>query len=390
MKYNFDYIENRKNSNCLKYDGIKNYFGREDLIPLWVADMDFKICPEIQKKLFELINHGIFGYPLISDKYLEVISNWQLKNYNFKVENHEIILTTGVVSSIKHLINIFTIPGDNILIQSPVYYPFFNIIKQTKRNLLINKLIEKNNKYFIDFDDFKEKAKFSKLFILCNPHNPVGRVWNKQELIKIAEICLENNIIIISDEIHSDFTFENNIHIPIATLNKDLKKITITCNSPSKSFNLASLKISYIIVQDKNLMEKINKYSQYHSIDSPTILSLEALNTAYESCSEWLIEVKNYIFENFRFLDNYLKNHIPNLITSNLEGTYLAWIDFRKLNLEDETINNILINKANIALNPGKLYGPGGEGFYRINLATSRKILFLALTQLKEALNNYI
>lgn len=385
MKYNFDLIIERKNTNCLKYDGLKKAFGKEDLIPLWVADMDFRICPRIQQKLIELINHGIFGYPIITEKYYEIIKNWQFNNYKFLIDNQDIFLTTGVISSIKQLINIFSNIGDNILIQSPVYHSFFTIIKQTKRNIIINQLKEFNNKYYIDFDDFRKKIEKSKIFILCNPHNPIGRVWNKEELTKIAEICLENNVLIISDEIHSDFTFTKYKHIPIASIDDELKKIVITCNSPTKSFNLASLNISYIIVQNNILKEKLK--SHFCELNTPSIIGLEALYTAYESCSDWLEELKDYIYENYIFLKKFIETEMSCLRISPLEGTYLSWIDFRNLKRDNKSLENLLINKAKIALNPGNIYGPGGEGFQRINLATPRKILFLALCQLKEAID---
>jgi len=390
MKYNFDTVISRKNTDSLKYDALKKYFGKEDLIPLWVADMDFKICPIIQKKLSELIDHGIFGYPVITDKYYHSVCDWQKENYKLQVNINDIIFTTGVVSSIKHLINIFSKQNDNILVQTPVYNPFFSIIKQTKRNVLINRLIENKNSYIIDFNDFRKKAKIAKIFILCNPHNPVGRVWTREELIEMAKICLENNVIIISDEIHSDFTYENNFHIPIVSLGDELKKITITCNSPTKSFNLASLKISYLIIMHKVLKEQINNYMSNYEIDSPTIFGLEALYASYNFCKDWLTEAKSYIYENYLFLKKYINEEIPFIKLFKLEGTYLAWIDFRELQVDNKTINDIIINKAKVALNNGNLYGPGGDGFQRINLATPRKILYLALSQLNNALKSYI
>jgi len=388
MKYNFDNIINRKNTNSLKYDGLYNIFGKENLLPLWVADMDFRTCPRIIHKLNQIIKHGIMGYNIISNNFYKSIINWQKNRHNYFIETNEIFFTTGVVPSIYYLIEAFSEKNDGVLIQTPVYYPFIKIVKQAKRKLLINKLIESNNTYSIDFDDFEKKIAESKIFLLCNPHNPVSRVWKKDELLKMAEICLENKVIIISDEIHSDIVFDKHKHIPIATLSNDIRNMTITCNSASKTFNLASLKTAYLIIHSEDLRHRFKKYSQQNIIETPVNLGLEAMSIAYDCCEDWLEELLNYIYENYLFLISFLEKEIPFLKCSPLEGTYLAWLDFRQTGLKNEFIKKHIIEKAGLALIDGSIFGAGGEGFQRINIACPRSILQKALFMLKNSFIN--
>jgi len=385
MKYSFDEIINRTNTNSIKYDYLSEIFGNKNLLPLWVADMDFKVCPKITERFTQIINHGIFGYHIISKKYYESIINWQKTRHNYNIDRENIFFSSGVVPAVKNFINTFTNKDDGILIQSPIYYPFFSVIKQTNRKLLINRLIEKENIYSIDFDDFEKKASEAKIFILCNPHNPVSRVWQEDELKKMAEICLKYNVIIISDEIHSDIVFEHFKHIPIATLNEDIKKITITCSSASKTFNLAALNTAYTIINNKEYILKYKRFVQNFLTENPNLFGLEAMLVAYNDCADWLNDMLEYIYGNYQFLINFLSREMPFIKYSPLEGTYLVWLDFRELKLNDIELKQHIIERAGLALNDGPIFGPGGSGFQRINIACPRDVLSKALEMLKQS-----
>jgi cystathionine beta-lyase len=385
MKYNFDEPVNRKNTSSVKYDALLQRFGNNDLLPLWVADMDFRICPKISQRFKNIIEHGIFGYHIINNNYFTSVINWLKNRHNYSVEKEEIFFVTGVVPAVHHLIKAFTEKGDGILIQTPVYYPFLSMIKQIDRKLIINKLYENDNIYSIDFDDFEKKASESKLFILCNPHNPVSRVWRKDEILKMSEICLKHDVLIISDEIHSDIVFNGNKHIPVATLSDEIRKKTITCSSASKTFNLAALNTAYLIIHSKENRLKLKSYTRNNLVETPNIFGLEALSTAYNNCDDWLNELLIYIFKNYQFMTEYIRNELPFINYSPLEGTYLVWLDFRALNKTDDELKKHIIEKAGLALNDGPIFGPGGSGFQRINIACPLSTLEKALDMLKKS-----
>jgi cysteine-S-conjugate beta-lyase len=383
MQYNFDLKIDRNNTNCLKYDDSLNRFGTNDIMPLWVADMDFRVCPEISERFTQLINHGIYGYHLHAEKYFDAIINWLNTRHQVKVERNDIFFTPGVVPAISYLIQAFTVKGDGVLVQSPVYYPFFSVVKQNERQLFINQLVEKDNKYTIDFDDFENKAKHAKMFILCSPHNPVGRVWTRDELQKMCEICLKYNVLIVSDEIHNDLVFERSKHIATSTLSSEIENITITCHSASKTFNLAALSTAYTIIRNPKLRTTFKRYYSNLHADALNIFGLEAMTTAFTQGQQWYAELLQYLWGNYQFLVSYINKNLPQIKVTPLEATYLVWLDFRAYNLSDAELKKLVIENAKLGLNDGPTFGIGGSGFQRINIACPREFLRKALDRLK-------
>jgi cystathionine beta-lyase len=381
MIYNFDEIIDRKETNCLKYDDSLNRFGKADVLPLWVADMDFRVCAEITDRFAQLTSHGIYGYHLHAGKYFESIIYWLGSRHSMKVEKQDIFFTPGVVPAISYLIQAFTEKGDGILVQSPVYYPFFGVVKQNGRQLLINQLIEKNLDYSIDFDDFELKASQSKMFILCSPHNPVGRVWKKEELQKMVEICLKYNVLIVSDEIHSDIVFEGAKHIATSTI-EGANQICITCHSASKTFNLAGLSTAYTVISNPKLRATFKIYYSNLHADALNIFGLEAMNIAFTLGQEWQSQLLQYLLGNYMFLKKYLETNLPDVKVTPLEATYLVWLDFRAYKFSDIELKKAIIEKAKLGLNDGPTFGPGGSGFQRINIACPRETLKTALGRL--------
>ncbi len=383
-KYNFDEFIERVGSNCSKYDGLKRYFGKKDLFPLWVADMDFKTPDFVVKAIKERVSHEIFGYSEIKDSLYLSIVEWYKKYYNWSINSKDILFSSGVVTSLSASIEAFTNIGDKVIIQTPVYFPFYTTIKNSSRVIVENPLKEVNGKYFIDFDDLERKIdKDCKLLFLCSPHNPIGRVWSREELIKLGDICLKNSIIIISDEIHSDLVFTK--HIPIASISKELSNITLTLNSASKTFNVAALKTSYIISENRVLLDKFKKISKIWKFGGSPI-GFIALESAYKNGSEWLEELVEYIEENIDFAIEYFHKYIPKIKIFKPEGTYLLWIDFRELEIDHLDIKNILLNNAKVALNDGISFGKAGEGFFRLNVALPKYRLKIALKQIIDSL----
>lgn len=388
MHYNFDEIIDRNNTDCLKFDDKINRFGSNDLQPLWVADMDFKVANEITQAFHTIIEHGIYGYNIKTDKYYNSIINWFQSRHNYTFEKKDVVFTPGVVPAISYIIQAFTNKGDKIIVQPPVYYPFFWVVKQNERQILYNQLIEKNNYYTIDFDLLEKQAKEAKILILSSPHNPAGRVWTKQELERIADISLRNNLLIISDEIHNDLVFHPHTHIPIATLSTEIDKITITCHAPSKTFNLAGLSTAYIISKNLKILKQFQKYYSNLHTDSLNPFGLIGMEIAYTKCNDWHNGLMEYLKGNYTFLQNFLSNHITGVKASPLEATYLAWLDFRSLGLSDSELKNFIIYQAKLGLNDGPTFGPGGSGFQRINLATPKINIQQALLKLQHAINS--
>ncbi len=385
----FDVIIPRKDTQCLKYDDCKKRFGTEDILPLWVADMDFRVAPAITEQALKIVQHGIYGYHLRTEKYYQAVQNWMYKIHNIVINSQDIFFTPGVVPAISYLIQAFSNKGDGILIQSPVYYPFFSVIKDNNRQLLVNQLIEKDNKYYIDFEDFENKVSKSKIFILCSPHNPVSRVWTREELVRMANICKKYNVLIISDEIHSDIVFKPNKHIPLMSLSDEIKDITITCHSPSKTFNLAGLGLGYVVISNYNLKKIFSQYYSTLYADGLNIFAYECMVAAYQQSFEWYSQMLDYVYSNYLFLSEFLKINLPFICTTPLQATYLVWLDFRKLRLNDNELRKTIIEKVKLGINDGPTFGPGGSGFQRINIACPRSTLSEALSRLK-VLSEYI
>lgn len=384
----FDVVINRKNTSSLKWDATKARFGKEDLLPMWVADMDFKAPEQVLQALHKRIEHGVFGYSLAPDSTYEAICNWLKRRFQWEIQKEWIAFSSGVVPAISTIIHAFTEPGDEIIVQSPVYYPFFSQVEQNKRVLLNNQLIEDNGVYKMDVDQLEQMiTEKTKMIILSHPHNPVGRVWTKEELTRLGDICVKHNILIISDEIHCDLTYKGVVHTPLASISEQFAKQTITCMAPSKTFNLAGLQASYLIIPNKEHKAKFQRAMAQQGLSEPNILGIIAMETAYNECEEWLEQFLDYMEENARIVEQFLETELPQLKIIKPEAMYLLWIDCRKLNLDKKELEKRIIEKGNLALNQGYIFGGGGEGFIRLNIACPKATLIEGLNRLKAALS---
>lgn len=389
MDYNFDEIIDRKNTNSLKYDFATERKMPENLIPLWVADMDFKTAPQVIDRLERTVKHGIYGYSEGKEDYFHAVNKWYKDKFNWDVKRSWLVKTPGVVFAIAMAVQAFTKQGDSVLIQNPVYYPFTEVIQDNNRTLVNNPLKRVGNKYEIDFDDFEKKIVENdvKLFIFCSPHNPVGRVWKEWELRKIGDICVKHNVLIVCDEIHSDFVYSGNRHIVLSSLSEEYADITITCTAPTKSFNLAGVQISNIFIPNHDLKVKFKKAVAAAGYSQVNVMGLAACQAAYEEGGQWLSRLKEYIYNNLNYLRAYLEENIPSVKLIEPEGTYLIWLDFSELGLDDKELEDFIVKKAGLWLDSGYIFGPEGKGFQRINIACPRKTLEKALEQLKNAVN---
>jgi cystathionine beta-lyase len=335
-------------------------------------------------------DEGIYGYSWHkTPEYFNAVTGWMKRRHNWDVDKDWIVYSPGIVPAINVMIRSFTQPGDKIIVQSPVYYPFFSTIQNNGRHIQNNQLVYESNKYSFDFDDFEEKAKdpLTKMFILCNPHNPVGRVWTEEELKKLGDICLENDVLIISDEIHHDLILPGYEHKVFSKLSEDYDDYTIICTAPSKTFNVAGLQTSNIIIPNKKLRDTFTQgISGRNGLGIPNAFGISALISAYNDGEEWLVQVMGYIHENFKFLNAYLKEHLPDVHMVNPEGTYLAWVDFSSLGMNDEERREFMLHKAKVALDGGTMFGKGGEGFERINVACPRSIIEECMDRIRLAL----
>jgi cystathionine beta-lyase len=381
-KYNFDTIIDRSNSYSIKYEPA--WRGKPaDVLPLWVADMDFAAPPCVQEALIRRAKHGIFGYSEPDAAYIDVMRKWFEERFNWPVQRGWLTITPGVVNALYITIRALTKPGDGIVIQQPVYYPFESGIKKTGRKLLVNELLYDNEHYSINFQDFEEKIKQAKMLILCNPHNPVGRVWNYDELTRMGEICLRHGVIVIADEIHEDFVFSGHRHLVFAALNRDFADITVTCTSPSKTFNLAGLLHANIFISNNELRDKFKEEYARSGLSQPGVMGLVACKAAYEEGAQWLEQLLDYLAGNMLFLKTYLLRHIPKIRLVEPEGTYLAWLDCNGLGISAQKLDETLTHKGKLWLNAGHTFGEGGKGFERMNTACPRSVLHNALERLK-------
>lgn len=383
----FDTIVNRKNTLSLKYDFAKKRNMPEDLLPLWVADMDFKVSSYIQEALLKQVEHGIFGYSDVQEEYFEVLSKWISQHYDWQVESKWLIKTPGIVFALAMAVKAFTNEGDGVLIQQPVYYPFSEVIIDNGRKVISNTLVqEETGKYRIDFEDFEEKivSERIKLFFLCNPHNPVGRVWSREELIRLGDICYKHHVIVVSDEIHADFVF-NGKHQTFVNLKEKYKEIGIVATSPSKTFNIAGLQISNIFVPNQELKRKFRKQIDAAGYSQLNVMGLVAAKAAYEYGNEWYGAMHKYVSENIAYTRQFVEEKIPDIRLVENEGTYLLWLDFRGLKLSESELEELIVKKAKLWLDSGSIFGKAGKGFQRINVACSRETLIEALTRLETA-----
>ena len=388
MSYDFDRIVDRRGTNCLKYDFARERGKREDVLPLWVADMDFQTAPEILERLQQAVSHGIFGYSESKEDYFRAVQRWYGEHFDWQVERSWLVKTPGVVFALAMAIRAFTKEGDAVLIQQPVYYPFSETIRDNDKVLINSPLKLLNGHYEIDFEDLEKKIQDNnvKLFLLCSPHNPEGRVWQEWELRKLGDICLRHGVLVVSDEIHSDITYEGHVHHVFANLSPELADITVTCTAPSKTFNLAGLQVSNVFIPNEQLRKQFKRAMNAAGYSQLNLMGLVACQAAYEEGEPWLEALKAYLSENLNFVREYLKEHLPQIRLVEPEGTYLIWLDFRDLGLTEAQRENLIVNKARLWLDSGAMFGADGEGFERINIACPRAVLQQAMEQLEKAL----
>lgn len=387
MKYDFDEIIDRTSNYSAKWLELESKFGRQDILPMWVADMDFKSPKPVIDALKERAVQGIYGYTSRPETYFDTIVKWQYNKHGWKPDKNLLLHCPGVVFSISLIIQEFTKPGDKIIIQPPVYYPFFSLIENNNREIICNPLKIKNGKYIMDFDDLEKKIdNRTKMLILCSPHNPIGRVWRKDELIRLAEICRRYNIRIVSDEIHGDIVYEGYKFIPFGTLPQELTKGLITCFAPSKTFNIAGLQASITAFSSRSDHIRFENVLDIFDLKRNNCFNVVASETAYKYGEEWLEELIIYLQDNIKFLTEYIKDNLPEVKVYKPEGTFLVWLDFTSLGMNKELLNHFIINKAKVALDDGYWFGKEGEGYMRINVACPRAILKEGLKRIKEAI----
>ena len=386
----FDKVVDRKNTSCLKYDFAVKRGMPADILPLWVADMDFKTSSYIQDAVAAQAEHGIYGYTESGDSYFEAVQSWFFTHYDWKVEEKWLVKTPGVVFALAMAVQAFTQENDAVMIQQPVYYPFSGVIKDNGRRIIDNTLVQDEaGSYYMDLADFEEKIirEKVKLFFLCNPHNPVGRAWTREELEKIGDICYKHHVLIVSDEIHADFVY-NRKHQVLVNLKKEYEEITITCTAPSKTFNIAGLQVSNIFIPDNQLRHRFKRQIVASGYSQLNAAGLAACEAAYRYGEEWYNGVKAYIRENISFTKKFLEERIPKVKMLEPEGTYLVWVDFRALGLSNRELEDLIIHKAGLWLDSGAIFGAAGEGFQRINVACPRVTLQTALEKIETAVNN--
>ncbi|RLD67434.1 MAG: cystathionine beta-lyase [Bacteroidetes bacterium] len=388
MKYDFDKIIDRSGTNSVKYDLRRAYFKHKDVIPLWVADMDFETPDFIIDAMQNRLQHPIMGYSIRSREYTRSICTWLQERHNWTVRANEISFSPGVVPGLVMATLAFSNPGDSILVQSPVYFPFYITVQENNRKLVYNPLKETPQGYIIDFDDLEEKLKQGvKMLMFSNPHNPVGRAWLEGELENLLDLCEQYDVLILSDEIHADLVFKPNKHTPLASLSKRAAMRTITYMAASKTFNVAGLSTAFVVIQNKELMQKYNQILEAMHLFAGNIMGAVATKAAFDQGNLWREQMLDYVSGNIDFVDEFLKARLPKISFIRPEATYLLWLDFRALGWEQKKLVDFLINKAGVGLNDGSIFSPGGEGFMRMNVACPRAILEKALVQISEAFN---
>lgn len=386
---NFDTVYSRIGTNSVKWDGLEYVFGKPDLLPMWVADMDFPPPKEITDALKERLNHPVFGYTMPPRSLQEAICSWQRKRYNWEISPDWLLFSPGIVTSIATVIQALTEKDDKILMHSPVYPPFFGIPEANSRQIVYSTLIDEEEQYQINWEDFEAKLKKSvKIFLLCHPHNPAGRVWSHDELQNMIELCKKYDVIILSDEIHCDLTLSTHKHFPIATVDPTYQDQIITLIAPSKTFNLAGLQASSIIVPNEKVKLKIEEVQQKQGFHFPNLFGIVAMEAAYTNGEMWLEQLLNYIEENIKVVQQFLAEKLPKIKMKTPGGTYLLWIDCRELGLDQETLISLLHEKGKLALEDGEKYGTTGRGYVRMNVACPRSLLLEGLERLEQALGS--
>lgn len=389
-RYDFDTVIDRRNTDCAKWDGMAPLFGTNDLLPMWVADMDFTAPPEVIEALRERVEHGIFGYTRRFEPYREAIAGWFLRRHDWKINTDWIRHAPGVVPALAAAIMAFTQPGEGILVQPPVYYPFFSTIKGRGRTVVENPLKLLNGRFEMDFDDLEKKLDDSavKLVFLCSPHNPVGRVWSREELVTFGAICAARGVVVVSDEIHCDILYKGARHTPLADVSDAMRESTITTIAPSKTFNIAGLATAAVVIPSKRLRDNYQSVIDFVHIDGGNVFGTTALEAAYTKGDAWLDELLHYLEGNLDFIDTFLAEHLPEVSLLRPEGTYVPLLDCRSLKLSGPQLEKLLVEKGKVALDGGHWFGTGGEGFVRINIATPRSLLKDGMERIARAIGS--
>jgi len=387
MKYNFDEIIDRRGTDAVKIDGIKKYWGRTDLIPLWVADMDFRTPLFVIDALRARLDHEILGYPIKPESWYTAIINWLKARHDWKVSASELFFTPGVVAGLTMVIHSFTKKGDKVMVQPPVYHPFFLLTERNHREVVYSPLKLEDGQYHMDMERFREDIKGCKLFILCNPHNPGGRVWTKEELAEVARICYENGTIVVSDEIHADLTLPPHKHYAFPEVCEEAEKNSIVFMSPSKAFNMPGLFSAYCIIKNRTIREKFQEYLTANESEQGSIFAFVGVTAAYSNGTEWLDQLLEYIQGNIDYTDDFFKMHMPRIKVIRPQASYLIYLDCRDLGLPQDELVRLFVEGAHLALNDGAMFGKEGEGFMRLNIGTPRAVLRQAFLQLHTAYN---
>lgn len=382
-KYNLDEIIDRRGTDSVKWDLTTD----AEVLPMWVADMDFKTAPEITEAILKKASHGVFGYSITPPQFYDAIIDWWKDIHQYNIRKEWILPGPGMIPTLSAILRTFVKSGENIIIQPPVYNHFYYFFNNCGFGLVENNLIYEDGNYQIDFDDLEFKASDpkTKLLLLCNPHNPVGRVWKRSELEKMAEICSRHQVMVVSDEIHADLVFEGHQHIPFISIAENYNLESVTCGSPCKTFNLSGLPISYVISDNKNTLDKIDKTFEIQDTSYPNPIAATALIAAYQNGKEWMNELKIYLSENYQYLIEFIAENLPQIKVLPLEATYLVWLDCRSLNKSSEELAKLLLEEEKLWVNPGTMYGSAGEGFLRINIGCPRELLCEGLRRLEIA-----
>ena len=381
MKYDFDQVIDRTDSNSYKWQ-----LGGRDLIPMWIADMDFQAPQPVIDAIVKRARHGVFGYAGPADTFFDAVIEWHRKRHGWKIQKEWIEFCPGIIPALHLLVRALTHPGDRIIVQTPVYYPFYWAVEKNGRHIARNQLVLENGKYKINFNDLEEKARDSrtKLLILCSPHNPVGRVWTREELSRLGDICMENNVFVISDELHCDLVFDGYTHVPFADISDEFAWNSVTCTAPSKTFNLAGLQTSSLIIPDPEIRELYQH--RYFNI-RPNPFGLVATEAAYTRGGEWLEQLMAYLADNLAFLKSFVKERLPMVDVIEPEGTYLVWMDFRRLGMDPGELEDLMLNQAGLWLDEGYIFGSEGAGFERFNIACPRTVLEEGLNRVADAVD---
>lgn len=390
MKYDFDTFVDRDNTNSIKWNYAKEYVGVEDVLPMWVADMDFETAPEIKQAIIDRAKHGIYGYTKRSEGYYQSVIDWSQKRFNWKIEKSWITHSSGVVNALFTTLRALTDQNDGVMIQPPVYHPFYRAIETCGCRLVLNPLEIVNGRFVVNLEDFEKKLieEKVKIFVLCNPHNPTGRVFKMDELTAMGELCIKHNVLVISDEIHADLVYKRHRHIPFASISEEFANNSITCTAPSKTFNLAGLYTSNIIIPNESFMKKYQDSCEKADINSFNIFGAIACEAGYRFGEEWLEQLMDYIESNKNFVTGYIRERLPQLKVFEPEGTYLMWLDCNDLGMTKEQLEQFMVEKARLWVNQGHIFGKEGEGFVRMNLACQRATVIEAMTRLEAAIKN--